>query len=102
MRTSKPLYRFGLVAVGALVVSAGLYAAVLINAAGATFPGAIYSKWFSEFRKANPDAQINYQPIGSGGGIRQLTEGTVDFGASDMPMTDEQLSKLTKFKVLHF
>jgi phosphate transport system substrate-binding protein len=73
-----------------------------INAAGATFPFPIYQKWFEEFHKAHPDIQINYQSIGSGGGIRQLTEGTVDFGASDMPMTDDQLSKLTKFKVLHF
>ncbi len=54
------------------------------------------------FIRRNPDIQINYQAIGSGGGIRQLTEGTVDFGASDMPMTDEQISKITKFKVLHF
>ena len=76
--------------------------AATINAAGATFPAPIYQKWFEEFRKAHPDTQINYQAIGSGGGIRQLTEGTVDFGASDMPMTDDQLSKITKFKVLHF
>ena len=73
-----------------------------INAAGATFPAPIYQKWFEEYHKAHPDIQINYQSIGSGGGIRQLTEGTVDFGASDMPMTDEQLSKVTKYKVLHF
>ncbi|MGA2877658.1 MAG: phosphate ABC transporter substrate-binding protein PstS, partial [Bryobacteraceae bacterium] len=73
-----------------------------INAAGATFPAPIYQKWFEEFHKAHPDIQINYQSIGSGGGIRQLVEGTVDFGASDMPMTDEQLSKVTKYKVLHF
>jgi phosphate transport system substrate-binding protein len=73
-----------------------------INAAGATFPAPIYQKWFEEFRKAHPDIQINYQSIGSGGGIRQLTEGTVDFGASDMPMTEEQMSKITKSKVLHF
>lgn len=73
-----------------------------INAAGATFPAPIYQKWFGEFHKAHPDIQINYQAIGSGGGIRQLTEGTVDFGASDMPMTDEQLKAVTKFHVLHF
>lgn len=73
-----------------------------INAAGATFPAPIYQKWFEEFHKAHPEIQINYQSIGSGGGIRQLTEGTVDFGASDMPMTDEQISKITKYKVLHF
>lgn len=77
-------------------------AAVTINAAGATFPAPIYQKWFEEFHKLHPDIQVNYQSIGSGGGIRQLTESTVDFGASDMPMTNEQLSKITKFKVLHF
>jgi phosphate transport system substrate-binding protein len=77
-------------------------AAETINAAGATFPAPIYQKWFEEFHKLHSDIQINYQSIGSGGGIRQLTEGTVDFGASDMPMTDEQLSKVTKYKVLHF
>src|SRR5580698_5786119 len=73
-----------------------------INAAGATFPEPIYQKWFQNFHKAHPDIQINYQALGSGAGIRQLTEGTVDFGASDMPMTDDQLSKVTKYKVLHF
>jgi phosphate transport system substrate-binding protein len=80
-------------------------AAETINAAGATFPGPIYQKWFEEYRKAHPDVQINYQAIGSGGGIRQLTEGTVDFGASDMPMTDDQIKDVTgkrKFKPLHF
>lgn len=85
-------------AAGTMAVSA----AETINAAGATFPAPIYQKWFEEFHKMHPDVQINYQSIGSGGGIRQLTEGTVDFGASDMPMTNEQLSKITKFKVLHF
>ena len=62
-----------------------------INGAGATFPNPIYSKWFSEYNKRHPDVRINYQPIGSGGGIRQLTNRTVFFGASDGPMTDEQL-----------
>jgi len=73
-----------------------------INAAGATFPAPIYQKWFEEFHKMHSDSQVNYQSIGSGGGIRQLTEGTVDFGASDMPMTAEQMAKITKYKVLHF
>jgi phosphate transport system substrate-binding protein len=82
--------------------TSGAVSAETINAAGATFPAPIYQKWFEEFHKAHPDIQINYQSIGSGGGIRQLTEGTVDFGASDMPMTDDQLSKVTKSKVLHF
>jgi phosphate transport system substrate-binding protein len=62
-----------------------------INGAGATFPNPIYSKWFSEYKKLHPDVAINYQPIGSGGGIRQLTNQTVFFGATDGPMTDEQL-----------
>jgi phosphate transport system substrate-binding protein len=62
-----------------------------INGAGATFPYPIYSKWFDEYRKLHPDVHINYQPIGSGGGIRQLTSQTVSFGATDGPMTDEQL-----------
>lgn len=71
-----------------------------INGAGATFPYPMYSKWFSEYHKAHPEIQINYQSIGSGGGIRQVLAGTVDFGASDGPMTDEQLSQF-KGKLLH-
>src|SRR5436189_3692435 len=72
-----------------------------LNGAGATFPNPIYSKWFSEYSKQHPDVQINYQPIGSGGGVRQLTAQTVFFGASDSPMTDEQL-KGAPGPVLHF
>ncbi len=71
-----------------------------LNGAGATFPYPIYSKWFNEYHKAHPDVQINYQSIGSGGGIRQLTAGTVDFGASDGPMTDQQLAE-AKRKIYH-
>jgi phosphate transport system substrate-binding protein len=71
-----------------------------LNGAGATFPYPIYSKWFSEYQKAHPEVQINYQSIGSGGGIRQVTAGTVDFGASDMPMSDKQLSD-SKIKILN-
>src|SRR2546430_14018323 len=71
----------------------GVFGQTILNGAGATFPNPIYSKWFSEYHKLHPDIQINYQPIGSGGGIRQVTEGTVDFGASDMPMTDTQLQE---------
>jgi phosphate transport system substrate-binding protein len=94
--------RLGLGALGALALVLGVAEAkVLINAAGATFPYPIYGKWFDEFTKVDPDAQINYQSIGSGGGIRQFTEGTVDFGATDMPMTDEQIGK-AKNKPLHF
>jgi len=71
-----------------------------LNGAGATFPNPIYSKWFSEYHKIHSEVQVNYQPIGSGGGIRQLTAGTVDFGASDMPMTDKQLQD-AKAKILN-
>jgi len=71
-----------------------------LNGAGATFPYPMYSKWFSEYHKAHPDIQFNYQSIGSGGGIRQVLAQTVDFGASDGPMTDEQLSQ-AKTKILH-
>jgi len=65
--------------------------ALSITGAGATFPYPMYSKWFDEYHKNNPNLQINYQSIGSGGGIKQVTEGTVDFGATDGPMNDEQL-----------
>src|SRR5271156_5023911 len=74
---------------------------VLLNAAGATFPYPIYSKWFDVYHTAHSNIQINYQSIGSGGGVRQLLAGTVDFGASDAPMTDEQLGQ-AKIKILHF
>src|SRR5256885_4437326 len=72
-----------------------------INGAGATFPYVIYSKWFSEYNKIHPDVRINYQSIGSGGGIRQLTNETVFFGATDGPMTNEQL-QAAPGKILHF
>lgn len=72
----------------------------LINGAGATFPYPLYSKWFSEYNKQKPTVQINYQSIGSGGGIRQLIDKTVDFGASDAPMSDEEIAKAQK-PVLH-
>jgi phosphate transport system substrate-binding protein len=74
---------------------------LLLNAAGATFPYPIYSKWFDVYHSQHPNIQINYQSIGSGGGIRQLLAGTVDFGASDGPMSDDQLAQ-AKFKILHF
>jgi phosphate transport system substrate-binding protein len=70
------------------------HAQMLMNGAGATFPFPIYSKWFAEHAKVDPSVRVNYQSIGSGGGIRQITERTVDFGASDGPMNDEQLKKL--------
>jgi len=76
-----------------------------INGAGATFPYPMYSKWFDEYHKQHANLQINYQSIGSGGGIKQVTEGTVDFGASDGPMNDEQLKGFQDkhgFGILHF
>jgi phosphate transport system substrate-binding protein len=79
--------------------SANVATAQKLNGAGATFPYPIYSKWFSEY-SANHGIQINYQPVGSGAGIRQVTSGTVDFGATDGPMTDEQLAA-TKVKIQH-
>jgi len=74
---------------------------VLLNAAGATFPYPIYSKWFSDYHQAHPNIQINYQSIGSGGGIQQLKAGTVDFGASDMPLNDQLLGQFN-FKIIQF
>src|SRR5947199_5740382 len=80
---------------GVVLVMSGVTAQqkIQINGAGATFPFPIYSKWFSEYNKLHPDVQINYQSIGSGGGIKQITEKTVDFGASDAPMSDAELKK---------
>ena len=77
-----------------------LAAQTKLNAAGATFPYPIYSKWFNQYHQEHPDIEINYQSIGSGGGIRQVTAGTVDFGASDGPMSDEQLAS-AKVKIIH-
>lgn len=76
-----------------------------LTGAGATFPYPMYSKWFDEYHKLHPDIQINYQSIGSGGGIRQITEGTVDFGATDGPMNDDQLKAFKEKRgteILHF
>jgi phosphate transport system substrate-binding protein len=89
-----------------LAALAGVAAAALsITGAGATFPNPMYSKWFNEYHKMHADVEINYQSIGSGGGIKQVTEGTVDFGATDGPMNDTQLAEFkTKrgCEVLHF
>ena len=85
----------------ALLISAWSVAqAQKLTGAGATFPYPIYSKWFSEYSAAHPGVEINYASIGSGGGIRQVTSGTVDFGASDMPMTDDMLAA-SKVKLVH-
>ena len=88
--------------IAALVAAATIANAqtLTINGAGATFPYPIYSKWFDEYHKAHPNVQINYQSIGSGGGIRQLSAGTVFFGASDGPMTNEQILA-AGFPILH-
>ncbi|MGD0869869.1 MAG: phosphate ABC transporter substrate-binding protein PstS [Bryobacteraceae bacterium] len=93
--------RISLALAGLLMGSATVAMAQSINAAGATFPAVIYQKWFDEYHKLHPAIQVNYQSIGSGGGIAQLTAETVDFGASDMPMTPDQMSKL-KVPALHF
>ncbi len=66
---------------------------LLINGAGATFPAPLYQKWFNEYNKLNPNIKFNYQPIGSGGGIKQFSEGTIDFGATDAFMKDDQIAK---------
>jgi phosphate transport system substrate-binding protein len=91
----------------AFALAAGTASAqnVLINGAGATFPYPMYSKWFDEYHKKFPTLQFNYQSIGSGGGIQQVTQGTVDFGATDGPMTDMQLKDFEAKHggpVLHF
>ena len=78
----------------------GAQAQLLINGAGATFPYPIYSKWFDEYAKVDPSVRFNYQSIGSGGGQKQITAQTVDFGASDGPMSDENLAKAPG-KILH-
>jgi phosphate transport system substrate-binding protein len=92
---------FGVICLALVAVAGTPVRAQNINAAGATFPYPIYSKWFDEYHKMHPTIQINYQSIGSGGGITQLLAHTVDFGASDGPMSDEQLGQ-AGFKILHF
>jgi phosphate transport system substrate-binding protein len=89
-----------LVAVALLISAWSVAQAQKLTGAGATFPYPIYSKWFSEYSAAHPGVEINYQSIGSGGGIRQVTSGLVDFGASDMPMTDEMLAS-SKITLVH-
>jgi len=93
--------RVGLAAACASALVAGASTAIQINGAGATFPYPIYSKWFAEYNKLHSDVAINYQSIGSGGGVQQITKQTVFFGASDMPMTAEQLQSAPG-KIMHF
>ena len=85
---------------GILALAATVVPAQKLTGAGATFPYPIYSKWFSEYSAAHPGVEINYQQIGSGGGIKQVTSGLVDFGASDVTMNDDQLSS-SKVKLIH-
>src|SRR5580698_1737932 len=93
MEKNRMLRWFSALLVVALATAVSLYSQgnLLINGAGATFPYPVYSKWFDEYHKAHSNIQINYQSVGSGAGIKQVTEGTVDFGASDGPMNDEQM-----------
>jgi phosphate transport system substrate-binding protein len=99
--------RFAGLFVAALALAAIVWAdnPLLINGAGATFPNPVYTKWFSEYHKKDPKIEFNYQSVGSGAGIKQVTDGTVDFGASDGPMNDEQLKAYQDkhgFPILHF
>ena len=89
-----------LVAMAAMTASVMPAVAQHLTGAGGTFPNPIYQRWFTEYSQAHPGVQINYQSVGSGAGIRQISQGIVDFGASDGPMTDKQLSESTQ-KLLH-
>src|ERR1017187_3275115 len=101
MSVTKSRLALALSAIWVVLASSASMPAETINAAGATFPAVIYQKWFQEFHKLHPDVQLNYQSLGSGAGIQQLTQGTVDFGASDMPMKDVQIAAM-KVQPLHF
>jgi len=86
--------KLALFACAALTLAAPAAAQVKLNGAGATFPNIIYQDWMLTYNKAHPDVQLNYQSIGSGGGIRQFSDGTVDFGGSDAPMTDSAIAAI--------
>ncbi len=96
MRTTLP----GLLSLGLVSFGASASATTTLQGAGATFPAPLYQRWIAEFTKANPDVQINYQGIGSGAGIKNFTQGLVDFGASDAAMTDEEIAKVKQGVVL--
>jgi len=100
MRTPVLLRTLTLPGVALLAACGGSSETVLLNGAGATFPNIIYQKWTQDYQTATPGVEINYQSIGSGGGVQQYTDGTVDFGASDAPMSDEEMAKVTG-DVLH-
>jgi phosphate transport system substrate-binding protein len=95
---NRRIVTFGVMAVAGVSLA---MAQVKINACGATFPDPIYEKWFSDYHNAHNGVQINYTANGSGGGVKGVTDGTMDFGASDMPMTDQEQAAV-KGKVLHF
>src|ERR1700730_2922142 len=99
----KAIHKIAAVAVVASALVAGVVAqqTIQINGAGATFPNPIYSKWFDEYNKQHTNIQINYQSVGSGAGIRQVQAQTVFFGATDGPMTPEQM-QASPSKILHF
>jgi phosphate transport system substrate-binding protein len=98
----KKSVKLAIVALAGIGVAGNAAAQMLsLNAAGATFPAPIYQKWFDEYKKAHPNVQVNYQPIGSGGGMSAMMQGTVDFAASDPPLTDKQIADM-KVKPLHF
>src|SRR5437667_199347 len=101
MNTPRTLAIAVMAACAAVAIGAGAQQRMRINGAGATFPYPIYSKWFSEYNKLHADVEINYQSIGSGGGIQQVTKQTVFFGATDGPMTAEQL-QAAPGKIVHF
>src|ERR1700736_3761291 len=90
----------GLTGLGMGTTGAGAAGLITLNGAGATFPYPLYSRWFSEYTGLHPDVHINYQSIGSGGGIAQVQKGTVDFGASDAPLNDQQLKDMGRPVVL--
>jgi len=98
--------RTSVMLIAVLALGLGVWAqGLLINGAGASFPYPIYSKWFDVYHQKNPNIQFNYQSVGSGAGIKQVTEGTVDFGASDGPMNDEQMKAFQDKRgsaILHF
>jgi phosphate transport system substrate-binding protein len=99
------LRRYAGVIAGTVVAASLSFGQMNLTGAGATFPYPIYSKWFNEYKKLHTNVQINYQSIGSGGGIKQVTEGTVDFGATDGPMNDEQIKEFKDKRgtnILHF
>ena len=98
----KAMNKFVFALVGAAALVTGVAAQnTRINGAGATFPAPIYTKWFDEYNKLHSNVQINYQPVGSGAGVRQITAGTVFFGASDGPMTNDQMQAAPS-RILHF